>query len=101
MPSRIIPAIALLAAALAQGASAAESGIINQVNPLDATLRFYAHPAHLYWDNSAPREMSEHPAVVVKRRATVESDVRPLTTHPALTAHVSRAVLPQASAAAD
>jgi hypothetical protein len=102
MPSRIIPAIALFAALLTQGASAAESGIMNQANPLEATLRFYAHPAHLYWSNSAPRQMSEHPAVVVKRHASGQSagGARQVP-HPALAQRVSRVVVQQASAAVD
>ena len=37
---------AVLLLVLAGGAIAGETGIINQAGPYEATMKFYAHPAH-------------------------------------------------------
>jgi hypothetical protein len=50
----------------------------------DHTTKFYPHPAWLYLSAEAPRPMSDHPAVLVyrraqeERRATLEAAAREL-----------------------
>jgi hypothetical protein len=56
---------ALLAGTITAAAVAGDQGIINQRNPLDATERFYMHPAHLYLSSEAPRAPEQHQTVVV------------------------------------
>ena len=57
-----------------------------QANPLDHTMRFYLHPAHLYLSSEAPHALGEHPAVLVKRSEAQRNRIaRPsLRPHPAL-----------------
>jgi len=60
----ITVAAALIAATASVGAQAqqADSGY-------DYASKFYPHPAWLYLRSEAPREMGQHPAVLVARRA--------------------------------
>jgi len=61
--------IALLGGPIAASAVAGDQGIINQRNPLEATERFYLHPAHLYLSGQAPSERGERPTVLAKHTA--------------------------------
>jgi hypothetical protein len=85
MKTRSILATALLFTCLASSAFARDQGIINQANPLDCTMRFYMHPAHLYLSSEAPHSFGEHPAVAAKRSdAQVDGTAQPTTRpHPA------------------
>ena len=79
-----ILATALLFSCLTGSAFAREQSIINQANPLDTTMRFYMHPAHLYLSSEAPHSFGEHPAVLVKRNeAQVDGTPPPTRAHPA------------------
>jgi hypothetical protein len=79
-------AAAVLFTCFAASAFGGEQGTINQANPLDATMRFYMHPAHLYLSNEPPHSFGEHPAVLVKRsEARINSaDTPAIRPHPAL-----------------
>ena len=84
IPKGVAPA--LFFSCFAACASAGEHGIINQANPLDQTMRFYMHPAHLYLSSQAPHPLGEHPAVLVKRAEAKMNHTGPLSTgpHPAV-----------------
>jgi len=79
---------ALLSSYFAASALGGEQGTINQANPLDITMRFYMHPAHLYLANEAPHAFGEHPAALVKRGETQGNTAQTPTVrpHPALVA---------------
>lgn len=68
MKRQIILATAVVLPCVATPALSRDQGVINQVNPLEQTMRFYMHPAHLYLSSEAPAPLGEHPAVLVKRR---------------------------------
>ena len=74
-------------------ALAGEQGIVNQANPLDVTMRFYMHPAHLYLSSEAPHSYGEHPAILVKRQEA-EGNAIPMPTIPPHPASVARATKP-------
>jgi hypothetical protein len=80
-------ATTLLFTCVTASAFAAEQAIINQANPLDVTMRFYMHPAHLYLSSQAPHSFGEHSAVLIKRSEAQVNAKAPSTTrpHPALT----------------
>ncbi len=86
MRPHCITATAVVCACLATSALVQERSIINQVNPLDVTNRFYPHPAHLYWSSEPLHPLGEHPAVLVKRAAaqTGGSATPHISSHPAL-----------------
>jgi len=75
-------ASALLFSCFTACAFAGEHGIINQANPLDQTMRFYMHPAHLYLSGQAPHPLGEHPAVLVKRAEAKMNRTGPLSIRP-------------------
>jgi hypothetical protein len=95
-------AIASLFTCLTPCAFSGEQGRINQANPLDATMRFYLHPAHLYLSSEAPRVLGDHPAVAVKRNEAMRDAGLMLTTvqHPALLRSTGRPVKMTTSQAA-
>lgn len=78
MKTQSILATALLFTCLAAPALARDRVIINQANPLDETMRFYMHPAHLYLISEAP----QHPAVLVKRAEGQVQNAAVLTSRP-------------------
>lgn len=61
-------AAALIATAASFGAQAQTTG------SYDYASKFYPHPAWLYLSAEAPREMGQHPAVIVARRAAAGSE---------------------------
>ena len=77
---------ALTAMCVFQSADARDTGTINQAGMYEQTMKFYPHPAHLYWSSEAPRPMSQHPAALVKQKPAAD-DVAMTTTgpHPGLT----------------
>ena len=77
---------ALTAMCVFQSADARETGTINQAGMYEQTMRFYLHPAHLYWSSEAPQPMSQHPAVLVKQKVPID-EVAMITVwpHPGLT----------------
>ena len=80
MKTQSVLATALLFTCLTASAFAREQPTINQANPLDCTMRFYMHPAHLYLSSEAPHSFGEHPAVLVKRNgAQVDGTASPTT----------------------
>jgi hypothetical protein len=82
MKTQTVLATTLLFTCLTASAFGREQAIINQANPLDTTLRFYMHPAHLYLSSEAPHSFGEHPAVLVKRNETQVDGTASLTTYP-------------------
>lgn len=82
MKPQNILASTLLFAGLTAYAFAGEQGTINQANPLDETMRFYLHPAHLYLSSEAPHPLGEHPAVLVKRSEAQNEGPAVATIHP-------------------
>ena len=86
MKLHCITATAVVCDCLATSALADGHSIINQVNPLDVTNRFYPHPARLYWSSEPLHPLGEHPAVLVKRAAaqTSGSATAHVPFHPAL-----------------
>ena len=79
MKTRGVLATALLFTCLTAIAFAREESTINQANPLDTTMRFYMHPAHLYLSSEAPHSFEEHPAVLIKREEAEVDDTTPPT----------------------
>ena len=75
-------AAALLFSCFTASAFAGQHGVINQANPLDQTMRFYMHPAHLYLSSQAPHPLGEHPAVLVKRAEAKMNRTGPLSIRP-------------------
>jgi len=77
---------ALTAMCVSHSAAARDTGIINQASVYEQTMKFYLHPAHLYWSSEAPQPMSQHPAVLVKQKPAAD-DVAMTTIwpHPGLT----------------
>ena len=69
--NKVAVSLAGLVLVAAGSAFAAETGTINQAGPYEQTMKFYMHPAHFFW-SSEPR-LGEHPAVLVKERATREA----------------------------
>lgn len=59
----------LAAAVLATAAAFTSFGAQAQTSGYDYASKFYPHPAWLYLKAEAPREMGQHPAVLVVRRA--------------------------------
>jgi len=80
-------ATALLFSCLTASAFGGERGIINQANPLDQTMRFYLHPAHLYLSGQPPHPLGEHPAVLVKRNEAKMNRTDPLSIRPHPASH--------------
>jgi hypothetical protein len=80
-------ATALLFSCLTASAFAGERDIINQANPLDQTMRFYLHPAHLYLSGQPPHPLGEHPAVLVKRNEAKMNRTEPLSIRPHPASH--------------
>lgn len=66
----------LLGAAAAQAADPVERtpSTMNQASVYESTLKFYLHPARLELGIEPPREMMDHPAVIVARRAPAGYD---------------------------
>jgi hypothetical protein len=69
-----------------QPAIARDSGTINQASVYEQTMKFYPHPAHLFWSSEAPRPLGQHPAVLVQKQPppTNPPAISTLWHHPAL-----------------
>jgi hypothetical protein len=77
---------AILTTTPAHAADPAEhtQSTMNQASVYESTLKFYPHPARLEFGIEAPREMTDHPAVIVAKTHRVPSDSAPkLALHPA------------------
>jgi hypothetical protein len=80
-------AIAALAALSAfQPALARDTGTINQAGVYEQTMKFYLHPALLFWSSVAPRPLGQHPAVLAHQQPSLTNDaaMATLRPHPAL-----------------
>jgi hypothetical protein len=77
---------ALTAMCVSHPADARDTGIINQAGVYEQTMKFYLHPAHLYWSSEAPQPMSQHPAVLVKQKPPADDTaMTAIWPHPGLT----------------
>ncbi len=66
--------LATLILALAVGtASAAETGVINQAGPYEATMQFYLHPAHGFADAS---EATQPPTLVAHQETQAKTPAK-------------------------
>ncbi|MFO1207161.1 MAG: hypothetical protein U1E63_15800 [Burkholderiales bacterium] len=92
---------ALLGTAPVQAADPVEHAppVMNQASVYESTLKFYLHPARLELGSEPRRERTDHPAVIVARRASTGSanveqiGVDPtaqMTRHPATLAKASQ-----------
>jgi hypothetical protein len=77
---------AVLIAAPAHAADPVERtpSTMNQASVYESTLKFYLHPARLELGIEAPRELGDHPAVIVaKARRTPSDAAAKVLAHPA------------------
>jgi hypothetical protein len=68
---------------------------MNQASVYESTLKFYLHPARLELGIEPPREMMDHPAVIVARRGPAAYDwTTAFILHPARLAFATEAPRP-------
>ena len=65
-------------------------GAAQQALPYDYASKMYPHPAGLYLLSEAPRERSQHPAILARKKAVENAAMPQLAYHPALSAPSAR-----------